>query len=134
MPIKNIKDISKENNKNTIAVIGEGILLAFVISILMIILYGILLAITPLSEATLTTAVMIITMASIALSSVYAAVKIESNGWLNGMIIGFIYMIILFFLGLLFKTNDGFNKYVLFRIFMGVVVGMLSGIIGINLK
>ena len=134
MPVKNMKDVSKEDSKNTIAAIGKGILLAFIISILLLLIYGILLAITPLSEATLATAVMIITMASIAISSVYTAVKIESNGWLNGMIIGFIYMIILFFLGLLFRTNNGFDKYVLFRIFMGVVVGMLSGIIGINLK
>jgi putative membrane protein (TIGR04086 family) len=43
-------------------------------------------------------------------------------------------MIILFLISLLFDTNVSFDKYVIFRMFMGFVIGALAGIIGINLK
>jgi putative membrane protein (TIGR04086 family) len=76
----------------------------------------------------------IITMVSIALSSIYAAVRVESRGWLNGAMVGLIYMLILFLLSLLFKTGVSLDKFALFRIFMGFITGTLAGIIGINLK
>lgn len=134
MPIKNIKDYSKDKKQNSILIIGKGILLAYVISIICIMIYGILLVFTGLSESSMSTVITVITLVCIALAGIYTAIKGESRGWLNGAIVGIVYMIILIFLSLLFKTGMTLDKFVLFRIFMGFVIGTLSGIIGVNLK
>lgn len=126
---------SKESgSKNSILIIAKGELIAYIISGILIILYGLLLTLSSLSESTMPTVIMIISTVSIALSSIYVAIKAESKGWLNGALTGLIYMIILFLISLLFKTSVSFDKYVLFRLFMGFVIGTLGGIIGINLK
>lgn len=134
MPIKNINDISNDKNNSSVLVVGKGVLLAFIISIVLLVLYGILLTITSISEASMPTAVMIVTMLSIALAGIYTAIKVKSKGWLNGALVGLIYMVILFLLSLIFKTGISFDKFILFRMFMGFVIGALSGVIGINLK
>lgn len=133
MPFKNVKEISNPRN-GSIYIIGKSVLIAYIISLLLLVLYGLLLAITSLSETTLSTAVMIITMASIAVSGIYAAIKAESKGFIYGAIVGLVYMVILFFLSLLFGIGVAVDKYLLFRVFMGVVIGALAGIIGVNLK
>jgi putative membrane protein (TIGR04086 family) len=134
LPVKKMNEVSDENKGGNIIIIGKGVLLAYIISVLFLAIYGILLAVTSLSESTLPTAVMIITMASIALSSIYAAIKSESKGWMKGALLGFVYMVILFLLSMIFKTGITLDKYVVFRVFMGIVIGLLAGIIGINLK
>lgn len=134
MPFKNIKDGSKDKDSGAVVIIGKGVLLAYVISALLLIVYGILLTITSLSESSMSTIVMIITMISIALSSIYSAMKAESKGWLHGAVVGLIYMILLFLIGLIFDTGLSFDSFIIFRLFMGLVIGALSGIIGINLK
>lgn len=134
MPVKNVKDVSNEKSGISIVVIGKSVLMAYIISIIMLIVYGIILSITSLSETSLPTAVMIITVASIALAGIYSAIKVESMGWLNGAIVGLAYMVILFLLGIIFKTGAALDSFLLFRLFLGFVVGALAGIIGINLK
>lgn len=134
MPVKNVKDVSNEKSGISIVVIGKSVLMAYIISIIMLIVYGIILSITSLSETSLPTAVMIITVASIALAGIYSAIKVESMGWLNGAIVGLSYMVILFLLGIIFKTGAALDSFLLFRLFLGFVVGALAGIIGINLK
>lgn len=120
--------------RNSILIIAKGELIAYIISGILFILYGLLLTLSSLSESTMPTAIMIISIVSIALSSIYVAIVAEVKGWLNGAITGLIYMIILFLISLLFKTSVSFDKFVLFRLFMGFVIGILGGIIGVNLK
>lgn len=134
MSLSNIKDSKGDGSSRSILVVSKGVLIAYIISILSLIIYGILLAITSLSEATMPTAVMVITMVSIALAGIYTAVKVETRGWLNGALVGLIYMIILFFISMILKTGITLDKYIIFRMFMGSVIGGLAGIIGINLK
>ncbi|HBM81967.1 MAG: TIGR04086 family membrane protein [Clostridiales bacterium] len=126
--------LTSEEKSIDILIIGKGVLISYIISIVMITIYGLLLSITSLSEASLPTAIMVITTISIAIAGIYASLKVESKGWLNGALIGLVYMIILMLLGLLFKTGVNIDKYSIFKVFMGFIIGSLSGAIGINLK
>lgn len=134
MPLKSLKGYTKEGNTNSVLIVGKSILLAYGISVICIIIYGILLAITSISESSMSTVITVITMVSIAFSSIGAAVKTDSKGWLMGAIVGLVYMIILFLLSLFFNTGVILDKFILFRILMGSITGALAGIIGINLK
>ena len=126
--------LTSEEKSIDILIIGKGVLISYIISIVMITIYGLLLSITSLSEASLPTAIMVITTISIAIAGIYTSLKVESKGWLNGALIGLVYMIILMLLGLLFKTGVNIDKYSIFKVFMGFIIGSLSGAIGINLK
>ena len=130
MPIK--KEIIKDTN--SILIIGKGIIISILISLLLILIYGILLTYTRISESPMTTVIMIITIISITLSSIYVAMRVASRGWLNGAITGLLYMIIIFLISLLFKIGVPFDKFIFSRMLMGFVIGALAGIIGINLK
>lgn len=134
LPVKNKIDYSKDTGSNSLLIITKGVLIALIISAVLIILYGLLLSFTSLSESSMPTVISIISTVCIAISSIYVAMKVESRGWLNGALTGLIYMIVLFLVSLLFKTGAAFDKFVLFRMFMGFVIGALAGIIGINLK
>lgn len=134
MPIRNEKDFTSDKGSNRIIAIGKGILLAYVISIICLVIYGLLLNFTKMSENSMPTVIMVITVISIAVAGVHAAVNAESKGWLNGAGVGLVYMVILFLLSLLLDKGAVFDRLVLFRIFMGFIIGTLAGIIGINLK
>jgi putative membrane protein (TIGR04086 family) len=134
LPIRNFNDSSKDKDTGGVLVVGKGVLIAYIISAVLLIIYGILLAVTSLSEASMPTVAMIITMVSIALASIYVSMRVRSKGWLNGAIVGLVYMIILFFISLIFGSGISFDKFILFRMFMGFVIGALAGVIGINLK
>lgn len=108
--------------------------MAIIISIILLAIYGVLLAYTTLSESTMSIFVTAITIISIAASAIYVALKVDSKGWLNGAITGLIYMVVLFLISLLFKTGTVIEKGTIVRIFMGFIVGGLAGMIGINLK
>jgi putative membrane protein (TIGR04086 family) len=134
LPFKNIKDVTKAKDTSSILVIGKGVLFSFLISAVLLVIYGILLTVTSLSETSVPTVIMIITMISIALSSIYTAVRVDSRGWLNGAIVGFVYMLVLFLIGLIFNTGVTLDSFIFFRLLMGFVIGALAGIIGINIK
>lgn len=122
------------SSNNSLLIIAKGELIAYIISGLLIIIYGLLLTFTKMSESSMPTIIMVISTISIALSAIYVSMKVEVRGWLNGALTGLIYMIILYLISLLFKTAVPFDRYLLFRMFMGFVIGTLAGIIGINLK
>jgi putative membrane protein (TIGR04086 family) len=134
LSIKNKIEYSKDTYSNSVLIVSKGVLIALIISAVLIILYGLLLSFTSLSESSMPAVITAISTVSIALSGIYVAVKVESRGWLNGALMGLIYMVVLYLISLLFKTGAAFDKFALFRIFMGFVIGALSGIIGINLK
>src|SRR5690606_41355768 len=89
----------------------KSILLAFALTILLLLIVTLILTFTPIKEDNiplLTTAIMII---SIAAGSIYMAIKAQEKGWLNGGIIGILYFVILLFLNYLFIKPFIFDIY-----------------------
>jgi putative membrane protein (TIGR04086 family) len=132
MRIKNIRD--SKDNINRVLIIGKGTIMAIIISIILLAIYGVILAYTALSESTMPIFVTAITIISITASAIYVSAKVDSKGWLNGAIAGLIYMVVLFLISLLFKTGTVIEKGIIVKIFIGFLVGGLAGMIGINLK
>lgn len=60
--------------------------------------------------------------------------SIKKNGILNGGIIGFAYILLLYLASSI--TGSGFmlNIYSIFMIIIGIVAGMIGGIVGVNLR
>ncbi|AFK86694.1 MULTISPECIES: TIGR04086 family membrane protein [Thermoanaerobacterium] len=110
-----------------------GLLVSYIITLLFFIIYALVLTYTPLSELTLPTLTMLITIIGIVLSGAIAARNTRSKGWLNGGLAGLLYVLLMLFLGVYFVKEAGINAGIALKLIWGVVLGAIGGMIGINL-
>ncbi|MDI3311198.1 MAG: TIGR04086 family membrane protein [Thermoanaerobacterium sp.] len=110
-----------------------GLLVSYIITLLFFIIYALVLTYTPLSELTLPTLTMLITIIGIVLAGAIAARNTKSKGWLNGGLAGLLYVLLMLFLGVYFVKEAGINAGVALKLIWGVVLGAIGGMIGINL-
>lgn len=110
-----------------------GLLVSYIITLLFFIIYALVLTYTPLSELTLPTLTMLITIIGIVLSGAIAARNTKSKGWLNGGLAGLLYVLLMLFLGVYFVKEAGINAGIALKLIWGVVLGAIGGMIGINL-
>lgn len=116
-----------------IMVILRSVMIAYAFSVIMFLLYAFLLAHTNLSESTIPIITFVITLVSVFLGSSISLIKIRENGLLNGGIVGLIYILLLYVLSSVFGTGFGLNGYSFSMIFFTVLIGIIGGIIGVNM-
>ena len=122
-----------EKAKN-IRIIAKSILFGYLISLILILFYSAILAYTDVSEKTIPTCLFIIGMISIFISSSFAVIRIKQNGLKNGGIIGLSYVLILYLLSSFSETGFMLTKYSILTIVFYILLGMIGGIIGVNLS
>ena len=118
---------------NSIKTILKSLGLSYLITFLFIFIYSAILAYTNVSESTIPTCLFIIGMLSVFISSSLAVIKIKKNGLKNGGIIGFCYVTILYLLSSIYETGFALTKYSIATIIFYILLGMVGGIIGVNL-
>jgi putative membrane protein (TIGR04086 family) len=124
----------KNKSLNHGAYILKSLLLSFISTFILVIVISLLLTYTPLKESRIPLLNTIIMIVSIAVGSIYIAVKIGEKGWMNGGIVGVLYFLILVFLNYLFIRPFNMDLYSLSKLFISLIVGIIGGVIGINVK
>ena len=114
-------------------IIFRSIAISYIISILMLMVYALLLAHTNLSEGTIPAVTFVISLISVLIGSSITMIKIRENGLMNGGFVGLFYIIILYLLSSIFSTGFGLNSYSFSMIVFNVLIGMIGGIIGVNM-
>ena len=76
----------------------------------------------------------IITGISILIGSQITTSSIKKNGILNGILVGAIYIIMLYLLSSAISKNFSLNNYSIIMIATSIIIGGLGGIIGVNRK
>lgn len=114
-------------------IIIRNIAIAYSISLLLLMIYALLLTYTNLSESTIPIITFVISLISVLIGSSLTMIKIRENGLINGGLVGFIYIILLYVLSSLFSTGFGLNGYSFSMIIFNVLIGMIGGIIGVNM-
>lgn len=122
--------MEKTQNIKTIV---KSIFLSYLITLILTLIYSVILAYTKVPETTIPTCVFIIGMISVFMASSVAVIKIKKNGLKNGGIIGFCYVMILYLLSSIYETGFALTKYSIATIIFYAILGMLGGIIGVNL-
>lgn len=122
--------MEKSQNIKTIL---KSVLLSYVLTFIFIFIYSVILAHTSVSEATIPTCLFIIGMMSVFIASSLAVIKIKKNGLKNGGIIGLAYVLILYLLSSIYETGFALTKYSIATIIFYILLGMIGGIIGVNL-
>ena len=122
----------KESN-NFINII-KGVFIAFVTTLILLILYAIILTYTNVSEQTISPVVIVITGISILIGSTIGNHKIQKNGLLNGACVGLIYIITIYLISSILSGNFGLNVASIIMIAVSIIFGILGGIIAVNQK
>lgn len=124
----------KEKNLKNGIYLGKGLLLAYIITAVLIVVFSLLLTYSSIREgrtALLNTIVMIV---SITAGSIYVATKIKENGWVNGGILGIGYYLILLILNLIFLKPVAIDLLSVTKLGINAITGVIGGIIGINIS
>lgn len=133
MEKENIIKEKSELKINSIKIL-KGTLIAIINSILFLLIFAMLLCYTEISENTIKPVVLIITGISILIGSVISTRKIRKNGLINGGVVGFTYVIILYIISSLVLVGFSISFNSVIMLLIATITGMLGGIIGINLN
>lgn len=122
------------NEKMSIISLLKGLLVSYIITIPAFMLFALILANTDFPQRLTTPAVVVTTLVSVLTAGAISTKGIRNRGWLNGSIVGLIYMIILYVLSSLVYNDFSIDKYVVTMTIIGILAGAIGGIVGINAK
>jgi len=112
----------------------KGLLAAYIITIPAFMLFALILANTDFPQRLITPAVVVTTVVSVLTAGSVSTKGIKRRGWLNGGLVGFIYMVVLYLFSSLVYDNFAIDKYVITMTIIGVLTGAIGGILGINIS
>lgn len=135
-PQEYFKNIASEEkmNSSTYMTALKAIGLCFIMSFLLIVVYSMLLSYTPMSDGAMSKVTLVIIITSIATSTIYGGKRIAKKGWLFGLAVGLLYTMVVIPLGAMVGQSAAFDAYTVAKMAMGGAVGLVGGIIGVNLK
>ncbi|MEA4847009.1 MAG: TIGR04086 family membrane protein [Clostridiaceae bacterium] len=128
------KSPAEEKGINIYRIFLKSLGICFVTSFILIMLYALVLSFTSMSDSSMNMTIQIIMIVSIALASIYGGKKIVRKGWLFGIVLGLIFTLLLVPLGIGFGQSFCFDKYFMAKLLMGGAVGLIGGVIGVNLN
>ncbi len=114
----------------------KGILWGVVVSLGLLAVGGLVLGLitnfTSLTDELPTNLLFILNYAAIFIGGLVTAYRVKTNGWLNGGLVGVIYMLIIIMLGSLWQSVV-FSWGLMLRVLLAFIVAGLGGMVGINI-
>ena len=123
----------KEISANLIRIV-KGSITAIIITLILLFIFAILLTYTKLQESVINPVVIVVTAISILIGSSISTLKIKKNGFLNGALVGIIYIVTIYFISSITGSEFACNINTIIMMASSVIAGMLGGIIGVNLN
>lgn len=114
--------------------ITKGIIVSYIITIVLIIVFSFILVKTNISEQSTNTVIIIISSVSILIGTSISTIKLKKHGIINGIIISSIYMLILYIFSSILNQNFLININTILMLSIGIILGIFGGIIGVNIK
>lgn len=112
----------------------RGIIVSYAITIALILLFAVLLVNTNIKEQYINTVIMIISGISILSGTTISTIKIKKYGIVNGLAISATYITILYVCSSLLNGNFSINLSTVAITIIGIGLGVLGGIAGVNIK
>lgn len=113
--------------------IGQGIIRSFVLTLMLLLIYAIITSFVDTNSKFDVVYKVIITALGVMYGAIYATKKINKRGWLVGLVVALLYIVILYFVSVLNGRELALNNFSILRIILALLVGMLSGMLGVNL-
>jgi putative membrane protein (TIGR04086 family) len=120
-------------NKSSYIHVGEGVLRGFMLTLLALLIYSVVLKFATFSEGVSSMFILVVTLISILYGAIFSARKINKKGWLVGATVGLLYIVIIYLVALVAGGEATLAIKDLIRVTLAVIVGGLSGMLGINI-
>lgn len=121
-----------EGLKKNYVYVGKGVLRACMITLIAAFILALIQTFSNIGGKTLSVAILMTTMISVIYGCIYSTRKINSRGWLVGILVSLMYILVLLITAFILG-KDSFQLKDFWRILLAVVTGTLSGMLGINL-
>ena len=127
-----MNNIVKINKDKKMYLICKGTFISILCSLFFIFLYAIILVNTNVQENTIEPVIYIITGVSVLIGSSISCFRVKKNGLINGICIGGLYILLLYILSSIALCGFYFNLSSIIMIIIGMILGGIGGIIGVN--
>lgn len=114
-----------ENNKPIFSII-KGTLIAFLFTLIALIIFSVILVYTEISEELIKPVIITVTGISILIGSSIATKKLKKNGLLNGAVIGILYILIIYIISSILNSSFSLNLMSIIMIGIGLIGGVLG--------
>ena len=111
----------------------KGLLWALVITIVVTIIFSFIMNTVAIEEKIFNIIYVVISCLALVLGSVIAVKSYGSKGWFVGLAVGCIFYIALYLIGILFGAEATLTIYDFIKFALCIFIGLLSGMLGINL-
>lgn len=127
--------VENSNTKNNgIINIFKGVVISIIFTLILLFIFSIFLTYTNIQESTIAPIIIILTAISILIGSSISTINIKKNGIVNGGIIGFIYIFIIYIISSIVQIGFSLNTNSIIMIIFSIIAGMIGGIVGVNIK
>jgi putative membrane protein (TIGR04086 family) len=123
----------RKDNRLRISIILKSVMIGYIFSLICFIILALLVTFTSLSDSIAPSITQVVIIMGLAITGANAAMKSKAKGWLYGIITGVVYIVILLLISWVAIDGFTFDKYALAKVGLGVVVGAIGGMIGINM-
>ena len=121
-------------NKSKFIYIGKGVLGSFFLTLVLILILGIVSTFLEVNASIRAACFIVITSLSVIYGSIYSTRKIQKKGWFIGILVALLYIFIIYLVAIISGSREfAVNSTDLFMITLALLVGSLSGMLGINL-
>ncbi len=128
--MNNIKRTDKNSN---VCLIIKGFIISLIVSIICIFIYAYILVKTSVQENTIKPVIITITAISVLIGSSIGCLKMKKNGIINGICVSGLYILSLYILSSIAFCGFGLNMNSIIIIIVGMILGAVGGIIGVNI-
>ncbi|WP_142412939.1 TIGR04086 family membrane protein [Hathewaya massiliensis] len=121
--------------RNKYSSIGLGVLRATILTIVFLIFYTLITSLSSrgMENSELGIGFLFITVISVLYGAAYAARSAGEKGWFVGMMVGLIYILLIYLVSIISGRESSLELKDIFRILLCIFAGTLSGMLGINL-
>lgn len=112
----------------------KGLVISIITTIMLILCFSMILVKTDFNEQYIDTVIVIISSVSILIGTSISTIKIKKNGIFNGIIVSLFYMLILYVCSSILNGKFSIEAGTIYMLIFGVLLGILGGIIGVNIK
>lgn len=113
--------------------IGKGMFRSLIATLILTIILAVVMSFIDFSVKSINLSYVIITCISLVMGATYASKRNGERGWLIGLLVGLGYYILLFIISSIFNGKVSFSMFDIYKFVMAMIVGILSGMLGINI-
>lgn len=124
----------QENIKEIAKVILKGSGVSFVSLLILLFAFSAILTYTNVEEGIIPITTIVINAISILIGSSIATIHLKKNGIINGLMIGFVYMLLIYLISSILNNSFQLELQSILLIVFGIIAGGIGGIIGVNIK